>query len=218
MPDKKEIERMFIFRKDLIAGGKPYDEFTPLIANRIYKITPLIYSDGALIDHLMSINRTYKIPEKNKNYFAEWDIFSLSLRKKVPPLPKLINYIKPRKLYQEVFFIGTHRNLNSSPSESNLPHKFRSDAFYERTKEFEKLCEKFEKEYDVSVYDKDGLLVYANIKDPYGKELSDLVKKEVNRLDIEFFDKFVNGTHIFLPKKYTSFPNDYDYTPKSPLK
>ena len=81
----------------------------------------------------------------------------------------------------------------------SLSRKFNYDDFSERTEEFEKLCEK-----DIGVvYETDGLLVCANMKDTYGKELSNVVESEIKKLKIEFVEKFVNGIYIFLPKGYT---------------
>ncbi len=170
MPEEKEIKRSFIFRKDLIAGGKSYDEFTYPICNEICKIS-----------------------EKDRNYFYKSEDSSIPLGKKLTFLPKLINYIKTGKKCQEVFFMQTYSKLES------LSRKFNYDDFSERTEEFEKLCEK-----DIGVvYETDGLLVCADMKDTYGKELSDLVKKEINKLNIELVEKFVNGIYISLPKGYT---------------
>ena len=170
MSDKKEIKRSFIFHKDLIAGGKSYDEFTYPIYNEIYKIL-----------------------KKDRNYFREFKDSSIPLGKKLTFLPKLINYIKTRKKYQEVFFIQTYSKLESSS------RKFNYNDFSERTEEFEKLCGKSTS----VVYETDGLLVCADMKNTYGKELSDIVKSEIKKLKIEFVEKFVNGIYIFLPKDYT---------------
>ncbi|MCK4730800.1 MAG: hypothetical protein KAT28_05775 [Candidatus Aenigmarchaeota archaeon] len=176
MPDKKEIKRSFIFHKDLIAGSKSYDEITNPIYNEICKIS-----------------------EKDRNYFYKFEDSSISLGKKLTLFPKLINCIKTGKKYQEVFFMQTYSQLEDLSSKFSLPNEFNYDDFSERTDEFRKLCGKS----TGVVYETDGLLVCADMKDTYGKELSDLVKNEINDLGIKFVEKFVNGIYIFLPKGYT---------------
>ena len=58
-------------------------------------------------------------------------------------------------------------------------------------------------EYSSDPGRRDGFLICADIKDNYGKELSNLVESEIKKLKIEFVENFVNGIYIFLPKLYT---------------
>jgi hypothetical protein len=191
MPDEKEIKRSFIFRKDLQAGGLRDDPYY-LFANPIYnKIKEIL---------------------KNKNYDFKDEFkhggFFYSLVKEFTPLNKEKKYLKKGEEYHEVFFLQTLQELKDISLRFNLPNKFDYNAFDERTRAFTTNTD-WEHPYDPSR--KDGFLICADMKDTYGKELSDLVKNEMNDLEIKFVEKYVNGIHIFLPKKYTSFPKDYNY-------